>query len=282
MRLATSLLLASSLLFAGPQDDLELPTVQHAVPDEPPPDRWRPVVNIRFDGSIRIKHEIFYSRQTHDGRADPFEHVRQWLAVAASKMETDFADPESRTGLKIPDEPLLIRADRSTPFEHIQKVMELCGERGVFIWKIQLACRMPDGDDGRLTAYLPKDVREFLGPAEEAERVEVRIRVRQPGTKLEPGEGKKPVTSDSNRFVYGDDRELEYAVGPFETADPAALEQRLTKIHQARSSAEGPTVPILVDARPGTTYEDVTEALDAILAAGFADVLFARADDEGE
>ena len=34
---------------------------------------------------------------------------------------------------------ILIRADQSTPFKHIQKVMELCGLQGIQIWKVQLA-----------------------------------------------------------------------------------------------------------------------------------------------
>jgi hypothetical protein len=34
---------------------------------------------------------------------------------------------------------MLVRADQSTPFHYIQKVMELCGRQGIQIWKIELA-----------------------------------------------------------------------------------------------------------------------------------------------
>ena len=33
----------------------------------------------------------------------------------------------------------LIRADKNTEFKFIQKVMEVCGKKGIQIWKLQLA-----------------------------------------------------------------------------------------------------------------------------------------------
>ena len=38
----------------------------------------------------------------------------------------------------IPDNPLMIRADRGTEFKYIQRVMEVCGKEGIRIWKLEL------------------------------------------------------------------------------------------------------------------------------------------------
>ena len=56
-------------------------------------------------------------------------------------------DLEAGTGPMIPDEPLLLRADQSTPFKHIQKILEFCGQEGISIWRIQLACKVPEADE---------------------------------------------------------------------------------------------------------------------------------------
>ena len=34
---------------------------------------------------------------------------------------------------------LLIRADKETKFKEVQKVMRICGENGILIYKVQLA-----------------------------------------------------------------------------------------------------------------------------------------------
>ena len=125
-------------------EELTLPMAEYAVEDKPPPDEWRPIVNIQYDGTTVIKREMYYSPETHDSLANPYEELETQLGIMAKKMEKDFLNKESRTGPEIPDEPLLIRADQSTPFKHIQKVMELCGKQDIMIWKVQLACSVPE------------------------------------------------------------------------------------------------------------------------------------------
>lgn len=270
-----SLLLLTTLL--APQEILEPPVARHAVADRPAPGEFRPVLDIRWDGCIGVGGEWLYVPEVQDGEEEPLAAVRAWLTATAERMSKDHLGREDRPGPLVPDDALLLRPDRSAPFRYVQKVMEVCGERGIMIWKIQLACRTPEGSAGRLAAYRPKDV----GPQEPVETLDVRIRVREPGTRFEPfapGDVPKPVTSGSTRFVVGDDRALEYSIGPFKTQDLAQLRKRLEGLFEAWN-AEGEPLPVVLDPYPGTIYQDVTAVLDELRAVGFTDVQFAAARD---
>ncbi len=116
-------------------EDLELPMVVHAKEDKPDPKEWRPIINIKYNGEIIVQRETFYSPETHDKLPDPYRDLKKWLALTADKMEKKD---------DLPDQALLIRADMSTPFKYIQKVMEFCGVEGIRIWKVQLAAAVPN------------------------------------------------------------------------------------------------------------------------------------------
>ena len=120
-------------------EELELPIAVHAVEDKPDPDEWRPIINIQYDGKIIIKRQVYYDPEVDADSPDPYKGVKEWLAVAAKQMEKAPIDETKPNSMKIPDEALLIRADQSTPFKHIQKIMEQCGRQGILIWKVQLA-----------------------------------------------------------------------------------------------------------------------------------------------
>jgi biopolymer transport protein ExbD len=131
------------------QQDLEelvLPMATFAREDKPDPEEYRPIINIQYDGKIIIKREKYYIPEEDDGNADPYLRVKEWLAKTAKRMDKDFLTEGATTGPKVPDEPVLIRADISTPFKHIQKIMEFCGAAGVQIWKVQLACSVPESE----------------------------------------------------------------------------------------------------------------------------------------
>ena len=68
-------------------------------------------------------------------------------ADSAAKMEKEHFNKEAGTGPLIPADFLLIRADQSTSFREIQKLMEFCGEKGVQIWKVQLAASEPPSEE---------------------------------------------------------------------------------------------------------------------------------------
>jgi len=111
-------------------EDLKLPVAKTAVADKPDPDEFRPVVNIKTDGSIWVKRKQYFDPEN----PDEYKELRAFLSDVAARMKRN---PETNDDL--PDEPLLIRADMNTPFKYIQKVMEQCGYKGVQIWKVQLA-----------------------------------------------------------------------------------------------------------------------------------------------
>ncbi len=109
-------------------EELQLPVAQNAVADKPNPDEFRPIVNIKVDGSIWVKRRMYFDPEN----PDDYKELKGYLKDVADKMEKDAAS-------KLPDEALLIRADMNTPFKYIQKVMEQCGKEGIQIWKVQLA-----------------------------------------------------------------------------------------------------------------------------------------------
>jgi len=131
-------------------EELELPVAMHAVPDKPKPDEWRPVVNIPHDGRMIVKGDALYDPEQHDSTAEPHKFMKEWLALASQRMEKAPFNPDnpaSPSNPLIPDEFLLIRADQVTAFKHIQKLMELCGNKGIEIWKVQLAASEPEEDE---------------------------------------------------------------------------------------------------------------------------------------
>jgi biopolymer transport protein ExbD len=120
------------------QEELELlhlPEAQTASPDEPDPKEIRPVINILSEGQILVKRELLYDPENDD----EYAALKEFLAGMAARMPKEPLNEAQPNGPKVPANALLIRADQSTPFKHIQKVMEICGIQGIQIWKIQLA-----------------------------------------------------------------------------------------------------------------------------------------------
>ncbi len=126
-------------------EDLQLPTATNAQPDKPDPEAFRPIVNIKQDGSIWVKRKMIYDPENDKD----YTGVREYLAQVARRMEHEtFAgvkveEPGPNT---IPGEALLVRADEFSAFKHTQKVMEQCGYKGVQIWKLQLAASETEKD----------------------------------------------------------------------------------------------------------------------------------------
>lgn len=122
--------------------------------------------------------------------------------------------------------------------------------------------------EGKLAAYLPKDVGVNQTEAEPIEKVEIALKVKQAGNKVEPdGSGRKK--QGPGRFVFDDSRVIEYSVGPVKTRDLAELERRLKTLR-----AKDPERPATIDARAGTVYGDVVPVLDVAIAAGFEEITF--------
>jgi len=136
--------------------------------------------------------------------------------------------------------------------------------------------------EGKLSAYLPKDVGVNQMDAEPIEKVEILMRVKEAGKKLRP-DGTTYTSDDEaqrRRFIYDDTREVEYSVGPRKTRDITELGRRLRKIFKDRVAMGQERVPVSIDPRPGTVYSDVVKVLDAAIEADFRDITFVGAYDD--
>ena len=111
---------------------LELPIAVMAEKDET--EEGRITINIAKDGNIVIKRVPYATLD------DPntVTAMRTFLAneVAKGKIEPDGTSERA----------LLIRADEVTEFKHVQKLMRICGENGIRIYKIHLAAAEPPGN----------------------------------------------------------------------------------------------------------------------------------------
>jgi len=119
-------------------EELQLPVAINATADKPKPDEFRPVVNIKVDGSIWVKRRMYFDPEN----PDDYKELRGFLTDVADKMKKE-------EGGVLPDEALLVRADMNTPFKYVQKVMEQCGYKGIQIWKVQLAASEAPKDDDK-------------------------------------------------------------------------------------------------------------------------------------
>ncbi len=135
--------------------------------------------------------------------------------------------------------------------------------------------------EGKLAAYLPKDVGVNQSEAEPIEKVEILMRVTKEGTKIKPNAsgGRAYTASDQGRYEWGPDRQMQYKIGPWETDDLVALGSKLAKVFRDRSASEE-KVPATIDARPGTVYADVVKVLDQAIDSGFTDITFVGAYDD--
>jgi len=121
--------------------------------------------------------------------------------------------------------------------------------------------------EGKLAAYLPKDVGVNTSPAEPIEKAEIKLTVERQGSKLDPQfdrawDGEGP-------YRYGPDRVVVYAVGPRSTKNLDELGRRLRDL-----KAQDPERSATIDPYPGTVYEDVIHVLDIAIEAGFTDITF--------
>jgi len=128
--------------------------------------------------------------------------------------------------------------------------------------------------EGKLAAYLPKDVGVNSSDDEPIEKVEITLKVLAEGTKIKPRRDKtEPEVpwdgTPGTRYEYGSDRRVEYSIGPRKTRDLDELQRVLKDLHLADKER-----PATIDARPGTVYEDVVHVLDAAMNAEFKEVTF--------
>lgn len=113
-------------------EDLVLPVVLHALPDENPEPN-RPIVNIDQEGRIIIKRTTIFDPAAEGASRDA---LRQRLVFWARNMKQVY---DETVGAPLPDGNLLLRGDEFTDWFYLAKVMEDCGQPNIRIWKLQLA-----------------------------------------------------------------------------------------------------------------------------------------------
>ncbi len=112
-------------------EELRLPVAMNSVQDKPDPKVVRPVLNILPTGKMVSKRVTKYEPEKDD-----MTEVERYLADQARLMPKEY---DEDVKAELPKNPLLIRADKNAEFKYIQKVMEVCGKKGIQIWKLQLA-----------------------------------------------------------------------------------------------------------------------------------------------
>lgn len=122
--------------------------------------------------------------------------------------------------------------------------------------------------EGKLAAYLPKDVGVNQSDAEPKEKVEVKLKVLKEGTKRDPKDVNEPYIG-KGAFQYGTDRVIQYSIGPMKTQDLATVGQRLKALYKA-----DPERGMTIDPLPPAVNADVMRVLDRALQAGFTDITF--------
>ncbi len=127
-------------------EPLVLPKAIHAIPDEPEPGRERPILNVRQDGTVVYRTKVYW--QPSDG--ENYSKLIQLLDYFANTLMTKKMDKDLHKVL--PQDALLIRADKWTEMHHIAKIMELCGNQKILIWKVELAVGEPKTDKGKKPA----------------------------------------------------------------------------------------------------------------------------------
>jgi len=126
--------------------------------------------------------------------------------------------------------------------------------------------------EGKLSAFLPKDVGVNTTVAEPKEKIEIRMDVKNPGNKMKPG-GKEPYTAQDeekkNRFVFDSNRVITYSIGAKKTTDLEDVRRTLTSFFK-----QDPTRPATIDPRTNIVTSDVVRLLDVALDIGFTDITF--------
>jgi biopolymer transport protein ExbD len=125
--------------------------------------------------------------------------------------------------------------------------------------------------EGKLAAYLPKDVGVNAYAANPIEKVEIGIYVEEPGQKVyaeEPGKG-APWRGESDRRFEFVGRRIYYQIGPKKMRELPEVARMLRDLHD-----KTPDRPATIDCRAGTVYADMIPVLDLALEANFTEVTF--------
>ena len=136
--------------------------------------------------------------------------------------------------------------------------------------------------EGKLGAYLPKDVGAQAQPQVEIEKFKIQLRVVNDGTKVRYDSESKnflPISeaesTDGLRYQYADDRVIEYTMNSYATTDIEEVRKRLEQV-QERSIAAGEEdgARVELDPRERTVNGDVVRIVDVVVGSGITQINF--------
>lgn len=133
--------------------------------------------------------------------------------------------------------------------------------------------------EGKLAAYLPKDVGVNTSDAEPKEKIDIYLRLDQAGTRvltrpLQVEGARVPWNSPEDGEFTLVDHEVTYNVNRDSFEDDAAgLAKMRTKLETLRRA--DPERAVTIKAMQGIVYRDIIPVLDTCIEVGFTDVTFA-------
>jgi hypothetical protein len=133
--------------------------------------------------------------------------------------------------------------------------------------------------EGKLSAFLPKDVGVTDERVDHKEKIVIRMDVANPGNKVRPGPSSAPFTphdeANHARFVYDESRVITYRIGTMKTTDLMEVGTMLRAFY-----AQDPTRPATIDPRQGIITSDVVSLLDVAIDIGLTDITFVGSYEE--
>jgi biopolymer transport protein ExbD len=134
-------------------EDLILPEAKFCVPDDSAPD-VRPIVNITQGGDIYYKKNLYYESAKHGENYKGIEILlKEWRSEL--NLELKPLKPEkavSKTNPLVPEDPVLIRADKWTEWHYVGKFMTQCSQPYAAFWKLELAMSEEDKEQKLIRA----------------------------------------------------------------------------------------------------------------------------------
>ena len=134
-------------------EDLILPKAEYMEPDDSPPE-VRPVVNILQTGDIFYKGTKYYDSAKGENYAGMEKLLRHWHKTLKLKKLPLLGKgtPVTKANPMIPDDPVLIRADKWTEWHYVGKFMTQCSQPYAQFWKLELAMSEEDKEAKTLRA----------------------------------------------------------------------------------------------------------------------------------
>lgn len=114
---------------------LVVPQCDYHEPDEQPPD-WRPILDLHQDG--RIAHGGVTVLEPVAGKPADLEPVRALLRqLRATAKEKGLISVSGRDRQEVIDAPLMIRADKWTPWTEVRNLAQLATDPAIGFWKLE-------------------------------------------------------------------------------------------------------------------------------------------------